>query len=265
MRPIRIVFPLLVIAGSACTDACAQSAAGDADALAKALSNPVAALISVPLQYNYDATYGAEGARSTLNIQPVVPISISEDWNLISRTIVPLIDQRDVLPGRHQFGLGDVVQSAFFSPKAATASGVTWGVGPVAMLPTGTDDLSAETWALGPTAVVLKQDGKWTYGALLNHMVDVGGRRRVDISATFLQPFASRSLGNGRTVAFNLESTYDWHAGQWTVPANVAFSKVSKIGGQMVSYTAGVRAYLDAPEGGPDWGVRLALTLLYPK
>ncbi|TWI00249.1 outer membrane putative beta-barrel porin/alpha-amylase [Luteimonas cucumeris] len=239
----------------------------DADALAKALSNPVAALISVPLQYNYDETYGDEGYRHSLNVQPVVPISVSEHVNMISRTILPIVYQNDVIPGTDQAGIGDVTQSLFFSPKEPSASGLIWGVGPAILLPTGTDDLSADTWAMGPTAVVLKQDGAWTYGALVNHLVDVRGTgdRRAEINSTFLQPFLSRSLGKGRTVTLNFESTYDWEAEQWNVPVNVMYSKVSKIGNQMVSYAGGVRGYLETPDGGPDWGVRLVLTLLYPR
>lgn len=265
MRRNRGVLVVLAGAMAISSEATAQAEHHDADELAKALSNPVAALISVPFQYNHDATYGEDGSRNTLNIQPVVPFSISEDWNLISRTILPVIDQHDVVPGRNQFGLGDVVQSVFFSPKAPSDSGLIWGFGPAALIPTGTDDLGAETWALGPTVVLLKQDGRWTYGTLANHLMDVAGDPRADISSTFFQPFAARSLGSGRTLSFNLESTYDWHANQWSIPANVSVSKVSKIGGQMVSYTAGVRGYLDGTEGGPDWGVRLAITLLYPK
>ena len=136
----------------------AAEPAHDADALAKALSNPVAALISVPLQLNYDAGYALGGERFTLNIQPVIPISISEDWNMISRTILPLIAQSDVVNNDSQSGLGDTVQSLFFSPKAPTTSGWIWGVGPAFMLPTATDDLlGTEKWSIGPTAVVLKQ------------------------------------------------------------------------------------------------------------
>ena len=138
----------------------------EADKLAKQLSNPVAALISVPFQYNYDQTYGDDGYKNQVNIQPVIPISISEHWNLISRTIVPIIQQGDVIPGTSQFGLGDTTQSVFFSPKAPTKSGLIWGIGPAALIPTGTDDLSADTWAFGPTFVVLKQSKSWTVGAL---------------------------------------------------------------------------------------------------
>jgi len=238
----------------------------DADALAKQLSNPVAALISVPFQYNYDETWGNEGYRHQLNVQPVVPISISEHWNMISRTILPVVYQEDVVPGSDQAGIGDITQSLFFSPKEPTKSGLIWGVGPAFLIPVGTDDLGADTWGLGPTAVLLKQDGTWTYGALVNHITDVaGGSHRTNINSTFLQPFLSKSLGQGRTLSFNFESTYDWDAGQWTVPFNVGYSKVSKLGGQMISYQGGVRAYLDKPRGGPDWGVRFAVTLLFPK
>lgn len=236
----------------------------DADALAKQLSNPVAALISVPFQYNYDETWGNEGYRHQLNVQPVVPIS--EHWNMISRTILPVVYQEDVVPGTDQAGIGDITQSLFFSPKEPTKSGLIWGIGPAFLIPVGTDDLGADTWGLGPTAVLLKQDGTWTYGALVNHITDVaGGSHRTNINSTFLQPFLSKSLGRGRTLSFNFESTYDWEAEQWTVPFNVGYSKVSKVGGQMISYQGGVRAYLDKPRGGPDWGVRFAVTLLFPK
>lgn len=256
---------------AACVVACLPIAAlaqsQDADELAKKLSNPVAALISVPLQYNYDQTYGEDGYRHTLNIQPVAPFSISEHWNVISRTILPVIYQKDVVPGTDQAGLGDITQSFFFSPKQATAGGLIWGVGPALLIPTGTDDLGADTWGAGPTLVLLKQEHGWTYGALLNHISDIGGvgSHRADISSTFVQPFLSRAFSGGRTLTFNLESSYDWKANQWTVPLNIGYSRISKLGSQMISYQGGVRAYLEKPDGGPDWGLRVTVTLLYPK
>ena len=241
--------------------------AQDADALAKKLSNPVAALISVPFQYNYDDGYANGGYRHTLNIQPVAPFSISEEWNVISRTILPVAYQKDVIPGTDQAGLGDVTQSFFFSPKETGPSGVVWGVGPALLLPTGTDDLGADTFGAGPTFVLLKQDKSWTVGALVNHISDIAGSgsRRRDISNTFVQPFLAKAFPGGRTLAFNIESTYDWKASQWTVPLNIQYSKVSKLGSQLISYQGGVRAYLDGPRGGPDWGVRFTVTLLYPR
>jgi hypothetical protein len=222
----------------------------------------------VPIQGNFDEGYSAGGSRTFVNIQPVVPVSISDGWNMISRTIVPVLYQEDVTPGSNsQFGVGDITQSVFFSPKAPTSSGWILGVGPAFLIPAATDDLlGTEKWGAGPTAVALKQtDAGWTYGALVNHIWSFAGDdERVDVSNTFIQPFLTKALGQGRTLTFNFESSYDWEREQWTVPLNIGYTKVSKIGTQMVSYQAGVRAYLDAPQGGPDWGLRLGITYLFP-
>jgi hypothetical protein len=249
----------------------AVAQAQSADELAKKLSNPVASLISVPLQFNQDfgGGIGDDGLRSTLNIQPVIPISISENWNLISRTIVPIIYQEDYINdgGLSQFGLGDVVQSAFFSPKEPTANGLIWGIGPAFLLPTGTNDsLSGEKWAAGPTGVALKQQGKWTYGGLFNHLVDFAGEdNRADINATFIQPFIAYAVGQGLTYTINVESTYDHESEQWTVPVNLMASKVTRMGEQLISVGGGLKFYADGPDNAPDWGFRIILTLLYPK
>ncbi|GGO83634.1 hypothetical protein GCM10011348_27880 [Marinobacterium nitratireducens] len=243
----------------------------DAEALAKQLANPVASLISVPFQLNYDTDLGPgdNGDRYLLNVQPVIPFDLNEDWNLISRTIVPILSQDDVIPGEgSQSGLGDVVQSLFFSPKEPTANGWIWGAGPVALLPTATDDLlGAEKWGLGPTAVALRQDGALTYGALANHIWSFAGDDdRRDISATFLQPFLSRTSPSATTYTVNLESTYDWKAEEWSIPLNANVSKVLSLGEQLVSVGGGLRYWLDSPAAGPEGlGVRLQLTLLFPK
>ena len=231
------------------------AAPADADALAKALSNPVAALISVPLQLNYDSGYGVDGdgERWLLNVQPVVPMSLNEDWNIISRTIMPFIHQSDVVGPGSDTGIGDTTQSLFFSPKKPTASGGSGACGPAFLLPTATEDvLGTEQWAIGPTAVVLKQtDDGWTYGALVNYLVSVAGDDdRADVNSAFLQPFLSKGLGKGRTATINLESTYDFEGHAWSIPVNLTYSKVTKIGNQMVSFAFGGRAYVDAPTGG---------------
>ena len=239
--------------------------------LAKKLANPVASLISVPFQLNYDQDIGPEddGDRWVLNVQPVVPITINEDWNLISRTILPLVSQSDLYPGAgSQSGIGDIVQSVFFSPKEPTAGGWIWGAGPVLLLPTGSDDLlTTDQWAAGPTAVLLKQQGPWTYGALANHLWSfAGGDDRADVDATFLQPFLSYTTPTAWSVALNTESTYDWEGEQWSVPVNCVVTKVTKVGGQLISVGGGLRYWADSPDNGPEGvGFRVVVTLLFPK
>jgi hypothetical protein len=263
------IFPALAAALLACSVALAQEAS-DTD-LAKQLANPVAALISVPIQMNYDSNFGTDddGTILRINVQPVVPVSINDDWNLISRTILPVIDQNDVpFDGYSEFGLGDIVQSFFFSPKAATSSGWIWGAGPVLLAPTATDEfLGSRKWGIGPTAVVLKQSGPWTYGGLANHIESFAGDSdRADISATFLQPFLTYVTPSQTTFAVNTESTYDWETRDWAIPINMTAAQLLRIGGQMVQIGGGIRYWVTAPDGGPEgWGLRLQFTLLYPR
>jgi len=239
--------------------------------LAKKLANPVASLISVPIQSNYDENFGPteDGSVWRTNIQPVIPFTLDEDWNLISRTIIPVIDQDDVpLNGLGESGVGDIVQSLFFSPKKPTSNGVIWGVGPVFLLPTASDHmLGAEKWGMGPTAVALKQNGPWTYGALANHIESFAGDgERAHVSATFLQPFVSYITKTKTTFGLNLESAYDWNSDQWSVPINLTVNQLLMAGKQPFQIGAGVRYWADSPDNGPEgWGVRLQLTFLFPK
>lgn len=238
--------------------------------LAKKLANPIANLISVPLQYNYDENYGIDdrGSKSQLNIQPVAPFSIGEDWNVITRTIFPLIDQQDMPGSGDTSGLGDITASQFFGPKAPTSRGWVWAVGPVELLPSATDDaLGGEKWGLGPTAVVLKQVGPWTIGGLANHIWSVGGNSdRSDINSTFLQPFAAYVTRTKTTLSLNTESSYNWNNEQWSVPVNISVSQLLKIRSQIMQLQLGARYWVDAPKNGPEgWGARCQLTFLFPK
>jgi hypothetical protein len=238
--------------------------------LALQLSNPVASLISVPFQKNVDFGLGADGSgwQSRTNIQPVIPISIAKDWNMISRTILPVIVQEGVTaPRTDQLGLGDVVQSLFFSPKAPGPGGIIWGAGPVFLLPTGTNAaLGAQKWGAGPTAVALRQSGPWTVGMLANHIWSfAGAEARQDVSATFMQPFITYTTPKATTIAFNTETTYDWKNDRWLVPLNLTVNQVIPLGGQLVQVGVGGRYYVESPAGGPDWGMRFSFTFLFPK
>lgn len=237
--------------------------------LAKKLSNPVANLTSVPIQNNWDFGIGpARAMRYTANVQPVVPFSISEQWNVITRTIAPIIYAESPVPGGDdKAGLGDIVQSLFFSPKAPTSGGWIWGAGPVFLYPSATDDaLGSEKFGLGPTAVLLKQDDGWTYGVLANHIWSVAGpSSRANVNATFLQPFLSYTTKTFTTIAVQTESTYDWESSRWTVPLIGQVSQLLKIGKQPVSFGLGAKYYADGPSGGPDWGLRFTVTFLFPK
>jgi hypothetical protein len=248
----------------------ALAAAQEQD-FAKQLANPVAALISVPIQANYDEDFGIddEGAVLRINVQPVIPFSIGQDWNLISRTILPVLNFDDVpLPGSSEFGLGDTVQSLFFSPKAPTASGWIWGAGPAFLIPTATDEvLGSEKWGIGPTGVVLRQSGSWTYGALANHIESFAGTsRRADVSATFIQPFLTYITPTQTTFGLNTESTYDWETNKWSTPINFNVFQLLRFGNQLVQIGGGLRYWVTAPDSGPeDWGLRLTFVLLFPK
>ncbi len=236
--------------------------------LAKQLANPVADLISVPFQSNWENGVGpGEETRYILNFQPVLPFSISKDWNVISRTIVPFVGQPVLFEGgAPATGIADMLESLFFSPKQ---SKVVWGVGPVFSLPTNTEPtLGSGKFGLGPTFVVLKQTGPWTLALLANHVWSVSGpETRADVSQTFIQPILGYTTKSAWTVTLQSESTINWEAdsGQRaTVPINLIVSKVTKLGRNPVSLALGAGYFVESPTGGPEWKVRAILTLLFP-
>ena len=262
----------LACAGIVCLLITAAAVAQESDEqaeLAKEIQNPVAPLISVPFQSNFEWGPGPKSAgfKYTLNFQPVIPIALSADWNLISRTIVPIIHQDDVVSGSSQTGVSDILQSLFFGPAARGPGGLTWGAGPALLLPTSTENfLGTEKFGIGPTAVVLRQESGWTYGLLTNHLVSIGGTHRTsDVNATFLQPFLSYTTKTYTTFGVSTESTYDWENSQWTVPLIANVSQLLKLGGQPIQLLLGPKLYVERPVTVPDWGIRFAAALLFPQ
>jgi len=262
---VSVFVPPRGLADETSTSASAENEQAE---LAKKLNNPVAALISVPIQNNWDFGIGpANAMKYTANIQPVVPVSISDDWNLIIRTILPVIYAESPVPGGSAHsGLGDTIQSFFLSPKEPVGGWIL-GAGPVGYYPTATESqLGAGKWGAGPTIVALQQSHGFTYGVLANQIWSFAGQdNRQNINSTFLQPFVSFTTKSFTTFSLNTESTYDWQSEQWTVPLNVAIQQLVKIGNQPVAFQFGYRYYAQRPANGPDWGLRFTITFLFPK
>jgi hypothetical protein len=260
---------IVALAVFAATDL-AQADESELDELARDLANPVADLSSLPFQFNYDANIGPDddGRRLTVNIQPVVPFELNKEWNLISRTILPVIYQNDIFPSSgSKTGLGDTVQSIFFSPRPGP-SGLIWGLGPVLLLPTATDDqLGIEKWGAGPTAVLLKQTGPWTYGGLANHIESFAGSgSRADISMTYLNPFISTRFDGGWTLGVQLEHTFDHENDQDTGQCSVFLSKVLPIGSQLASISIVPKYWYEDSASSPEgFGLRSSFVLLFPR
>ena len=261
--------------------------------IAQDLTNPVANLIQVPFQNNFDWRGGRQNDafRYTLNVQPVIPFSLTPEWNLITRTIVPFASFDRVFPTT-QAGMGDILQSYFLSPSRPTSNGVVWGVGPVFLFPTATNQVFAsKQWGLGPTGVILRLNGPWTYGVLANHvwsltpvpspnapgappdaqmdeeMVGAEGpttQGRWRVSNTFVQPFVSYAFPTFTTINVSSEMLYNWTTRQWTIPIAAGVSQLVKVGGQIFSVGATGRYWVERPAGGPTWGLRASLTWVLP-
>ena len=244
--------------------------ANDAE-LAQKLANPVADIISLPFQLNYDQNIGADENidRYQLNIQPVIPFTISENWNVISRTVLPVIYQEyHHLAVFDDWGTGDLTQSFFFTPHPKLTKGLIVGFGPALLLPTASEKrLGADQYGLGPTVVIAKQAKGWTYGALANHIWAVEKERAATgINNTFLQPFINYTTPNSVTWSFNTESNYDWNSNDYSIPINLSFSKLMVIEKQPLSMGAGLRYWIhDHENSAKDLGVRLTASFIFPK
>ena len=247
----------------------AEPPSAHSDDLALQLTNPVANLASIPFQFNWNSGVGPDDQlQLVLNIQPVVPVQLTEDWNLIGRFIVPLIGQPSLGMGSEPtFGMGDITFSLFLSPAAP--SKLVWGVGPVFGLPGGSDPrINSGKWLLGPTGVALYLDAPWTAGVLVNQQWSVANTGDVDantVSQLFVQPFVSYTRDRWTLTAMS-EMTLDWEASSdaWSIPLELLGSRLTKIGFLPFSVQAGAGWFVESPATGPDWRLRLNFVVLLP-
>jgi hypothetical protein len=239
------------------------------EALAKAAQNPVANVVSVPFQFNSNFNVGPfHQPQGVLNIQPVIPITLNEDWNLITRVITPVIAQPRFSPtGGREFGLGDMNPTFFLSP--AKPGEIIWGIGPTFLLPTATDkNLGNSRWGAGPGVVVLTIKGPWVIGALANNIWSFASTGAgANVNQFLVQPFVNYNFPHGWYLTSSPIITANWLAkgAKWTVPVGGGFGRLFKVGDQPVNMQ--LAAYYNAvtPKGGANWQVRFTVQLMFPK
>lgn len=264
---LAVALPAALLAQEPAKPETQAEAAAKATALAKQTQNPVADLVTVPIQFNWNTGGGlGDQTLQVINVQPVFPLALDEDWNLISRTIVPLVNAP--LPfGQRSTGIGDIQEQLYLTP--AKAGKTTYGFGPILSFPTATNDvLTTGQFALGPTFVILTMPGKWVLGAVVNNLWRVGGSDNTTaINSFFAQPFINYNLKRGWAISTSPAITADWNApsGQeWTVPIGLGVSKVDRIGKQPVNLSLQYYHNVVRPDNGPADVVRMMFALLYP-
>lgn len=250
------------------TRASAQEPTPSTDGLAKQLQNPVANLISVPIESNWEFGEGPTRATDYYgNLKPVIPFSLGADWNLITRTILPFNYTALLGNGpRSRTGVGDAIVTVYLSPSKPVR-GWFWGAGPGLIAPSASNDaLGSGKWSAGPTGAVIRQSGPWTFFTLVGHASSFAGSPGRDrVNTTFLQPSLSYSTEKDTTFGVDTASSYDWTAGLWTVPLEVSVSQLLTPGGQSMSLGLLMRSHLDRPPLGPKWGLTFTATFLFPR
>ncbi len=261
-------------AGGYLGDGHVDSGEDESAELARAVQNPIADLISLPFQNNTNFDFGPrERTQNVLNIQPVIPFSLGEDWLAITRTIVPIVSQPSLGPGQdRKTGLGDIVFTAFLSPSDKDlwiGKKVLWGVGPAILLPTATDDqLGPGELGAGPSAVFLAMPGKWVIGSLFSQIWSFTSGSNVSLFTW--QPFVNYNLADGWYLTSSPLVTANWKnsaSDTWTVPLGGGLGRVFRLG-SLPPMNASLAAFynVENPKNvGPDWSLRFTLQLLFPR
>jgi hypothetical protein len=262
-RPILIIAVVTMQAPTALADE-------ELFELAKKVANPIADLATAPLLYNWDGRLGAdrEGTSNYVRFQPVLPIHVDQDWNVIARLYMPNVEQHDVTPTYGtEYGIVGSNLSFFLSPRTSASQDLTIGVGPVVGFPSTNATLGSQKWGLGPTtAIVWQPPGSWTIGFLGRHVWSVGGdAQEADINETYLQPFVSYTTKDAWTLGANCECTYYWTDDEGSAPINLSLTKLIRLGGMAASLGPGVRYWVDNPDSDAHgWGARFEVTLVFP-
>ena len=261
-----------VLVASLVAAATSAHAAMSAEELAKLAQNPVGNLISVPFQNNTNLNTGPlKGTQNILNIQPVVPISVDEEWNIITRTIIPVINNPAFAPGDDRVnGVGDVVFTAFLSP--AKPGNWIWGAGPIVQLPTNSNaELGNKNWGLGPSAVLLHMEkgDPWVFGALVNNVWSLSSSKQGgSFNNGLLQPFVNYNFEGGFYLTSAPILTVNWKAEsgqQWTVPVGGGVGKIFHLGALPVNTQLSAYYNVVRPDFGPNWQVRAQVQFMFPK
>lgn len=263
---------LVLLSITTAAQAMAQSNGDDYrdEALQQAAQNPVADLISIPLQNNFNFGVGPQDKMQYVgNVQPVIPFHATENWNVITRTIVPFVYQPELAPGVGDvFGLSDIQFSAFLSP--AKPGAFIWGAGPIIQMPSGTDDsISTGKWAAGPSAVALKIDRHWVYGALANYISSFAGQSdRGAVSQWLIQPFVNYNMPDGWYLVTGPIITANMMADssqRWTVPLGGGAGRIIRVGQLPLNISLQGYYNVEHPDAGPDWSIRFTVQVLLPK
>ena len=238
---------------------------GSNAALAEKLQNPIADLVSVQFQNNFNFGVGENnGTLYLMNFQPVIPLNITKEWNYIVRPVLPFISTSNVFGPGYVSGLGDLEIETFLSPVKPGPFGIIWGLGPASILPTATQKkLGGDVMTLGPSGVALWQRNGWTIGSLVTQNWRVAGPG--DYNATYAQPFIAHTFKTATTIAVDSESSYDWLGEEWTISFNNTYSQVFKISKIPVQIGLALQYYAQSPVPGQQWGFRVNITPMFPE